>query len=51
MTIRVLLLPAMLVALFAVSRSTVQSELRNELPKAPAPRVKKTTSEILLMGT
>jgi len=45
-TVRAFLLPAMFVALFAASYSPV----RSELPQAPAPRVKRTTQE-LLVGT
>ena len=46
MAARLLLLPSILVALFAVAPSPV----RSELPEAPAPRAKKTTAE-LLIGT
>ena len=46
MTVRLLLLPILLIALFAMTSSPA----RSELPQAPAPRAKKTTAE-LLTGT
>jgi uncharacterized protein (TIGR03066 family) len=44
MIARLIALPAILVALFAVAPSPV----RSELPEAPAPRAKKTTAETLV---
>jgi hypothetical protein len=44
LTARLLALPSILVALFAVAPSPV----RSELPEAPPPRVKKTTAELLV---
>lgn len=44
MTARLLVLPAIMVALFAVAPSPV----RSELPEAPAPREKKTHAELLV---